>query len=373
MNPTASVIVPNYNHSRYLRKRIGSILEQTYQDFELILLDDGSTDESREILASYAGDPRVRVEFNEKNSGSTFKQWNKGVRLARGEYVWIAESDDYADARLLDKLVTRLKAESEAVFCYCRSWRVSGEGALNGFADPLDEEPERWASDFLIDGRQACSTIFLEHNAVPNASAVLFRREVYERVGGADERLRLGGDWKLWVAMALKGKVAYDKEPLNYYRFHEASIREQLARTGLDSMEGVEVIRSIVQGLKEPGQNKSGGKPFPASVLNAYKFGMDFLERDQPERALRITEEFINLGSYQPMSVADLADAWLRAGRIHFALGRPAKGVACTARALWVRPLVAGRPAKRVALRLVSNVKRSRRSVPTGSSGIARK
>ena len=95
--PTVSVIVPNYNHARYLRQRIESVLGQTYQDFEVILLDDCSTDESRSVLGEYAKDPRVRIEFNEKNSGSTFKQWNKGVRLARGEYIWIAESDDYAD------------------------------------------------------------------------------------------------------------------------------------------------------------------------------------------------------------------------------------------------------------------------------------
>src|SRR5258708_17607669 len=71
--PTVSVIVPNYNHARYLRKRIESLLRQTYQDFEVILLDDCSTDVSREVLASYQDNPRVRVEYNAENSGSVFK------------------------------------------------------------------------------------------------------------------------------------------------------------------------------------------------------------------------------------------------------------------------------------------------------------
>src|SRR5437868_456309 len=93
--PIVSVVVPNYNHARFLRKRIDSVLGQTYQDFELILMDDCSTDESRSIIEEYAREARIRIELNEENSGSTFKQWNKGVRLARGEYVWIAESDDY--------------------------------------------------------------------------------------------------------------------------------------------------------------------------------------------------------------------------------------------------------------------------------------
>src|SRR3989442_15683408 len=98
---TGSVIVPNYNHASFLRLRIESVLVQTYQDYEVILLDDCSTDNSREILASYRNNPKVRIEYNERNSGGVFKQWNKGVRMARGRYIWIAESDDYADACFL--------------------------------------------------------------------------------------------------------------------------------------------------------------------------------------------------------------------------------------------------------------------------------
>src|SRR5579864_3114331 len=115
-NPKVSVVVLNFNHARFLRKRIDSILGQTFQDFELILLDDRSTDDSRSILSKYADDARVRIEFNEVNSGSTFKQWNKGVRLAHGEYIWMAESDDYADDKLLDRLVAVLDDQPEVVF-----------------------------------------------------------------------------------------------------------------------------------------------------------------------------------------------------------------------------------------------------------------
>src|SRR5262249_35072754 len=122
--PKVSIVVPNYNHARFLPQRLDSILGQTFQDFELILLDDCSTDDSRTILSQYARDPRVRIEFNEVNSSNPFKQWNKGVGLARGEYVWIAESDDYADARLLENLAPRLDDEPRAGFAYCRSWRV---------------------------------------------------------------------------------------------------------------------------------------------------------------------------------------------------------------------------------------------------------
>jgi glycosyltransferase involved in cell wall biosynthesis len=111
--PKVSIIVPNYNHAKFLPQRMDSVLGQTFQDFRLILLDNCSTDDSRSILDEYRGDPRIRVVFNERNSANTFKQWNKGIRLARGEYVWIATSDDCAEGRLLERLVEILENEPE--------------------------------------------------------------------------------------------------------------------------------------------------------------------------------------------------------------------------------------------------------------------
>jgi glycosyltransferase involved in cell wall biosynthesis len=243
--PTVSVVIPNYNHARYLRKRIESVLGQTYQDFEVIVLDDGSTDESRSILSSYAGDPRVRIELNERNSGSTFKQWNKGVRLARGEYVWIAESDDYADKRLLERLVGILEEEPAVALVYCRSWRISEDGLQDGFADfyLADVDPQRWTADFRADGPEECRKYFVHANSIPNASSVVFRKATYERIGGADERLRVCGDWKLWVSMAFEGRIAYVCEPLNYYREHDATVRSKIQQTGLGAGEHLAMVR----------------------------------------------------------------------------------------------------------------------------------
>ena len=97
-NPKVSVNVLNYNHAKYLRQRIDSILVQTFQDFELILLDDKSTDDSFDIIKSYQTDSHVsHVVVNEYNSGNPFSQWVKGIELSKGDYVWIAESDDVAD------------------------------------------------------------------------------------------------------------------------------------------------------------------------------------------------------------------------------------------------------------------------------------
>jgi glycosyltransferase involved in cell wall biosynthesis len=222
-----SVVIPNYNHAKFLRRRLNSVLKQTFDDFEVIILDDCSTDESREILSEYANHPRVRIEFNDKNSGCTFKQWNKGVQLSHGEYVWIAESDDFADERLLARLVPALDSEPRAAFAFCRSFHIDENDRSYGFVDQYltDLHPNRWTRDFCSEGLEECRKYFVFRNTVPNASAVLFRREVYEKVGRVDEKFQLCGDWKLWASMALTGKIIHLGEPLNYFRFHGESVR----------------------------------------------------------------------------------------------------------------------------------------------------
>lgn len=238
--PTVSVVVPNYNHARFLRQRIDTILGQTYQDFELILLDDCSTDDSRAILREYVASPRVRLEINDINSGSTFRQWNKGVRLAKGKYVWIAESDDYADPQFLERLVALLDSDSAIAFAYCRSWRVINEQP-DGFADRELSDPQRWASDFCLDGAEMFRNYFLLTTPVRTASGVVFRKDIYARIGGADENLRLAGDWKVWGAMALAGEVAYLSDPLNFHRYHASTVRSKTQEARTDVAEDLQI------------------------------------------------------------------------------------------------------------------------------------
>jgi glycosyltransferase involved in cell wall biosynthesis len=245
--PTVSVIVPNYNHARFLRRRLATIFKQSFQDFEVILLDDNSTDSSRSILREYALRPQVRLDFNNVNSGSTFSQWNKGVGLARGKYVWIAESDDYADARLLERLVPLLDSDPAISFAYCRSRFVTSDDQVGTFVDCYLADPDRWTSNFCQNGREACCSYFLPANPIANASAVLFRKEVYEQIGGADQNLRLCGDWKVWAAMALMGKIAYICEPLNYFRLQGGSVRSTSGRAATDVREYLAVTRWIME------------------------------------------------------------------------------------------------------------------------------
>jgi glycosyltransferase involved in cell wall biosynthesis len=252
--PTVSVVVPNYNHGRFLRQRIDSILGQTFQDFELILLDDCSTDNSRPILSSYAGDPRVRIELNSANSGSPFKQWNKGVRLARGEYVWIAESDDYAEASFLERLIPVLDGNTRVQFAFCRSWCVTEDGQLQGFAMTCYPEVQydRWATDFRADGREECRRYMVRACEIQNASAVVFRKVAYEQAGGADESLRICGDWKLWCSLMLIGDLGYVAQPLNYFRSHSATARNKFGLWEAGIVEWLSVVRWVLDHVVPP-------------------------------------------------------------------------------------------------------------------------
>lgn len=227
--PKISVIVPNYNHQPFLNRRIQSILNQTEKDFELILLDDHSSDHSIEILNHYVSNSNCRLLVNERNSGNPYKQWNKGIREAAGDYIWIAESDDYADATFLEKMVSKLDQAPQAGLAYCQSWIVDEHEQPLGLNDGWTQAlaPGRWQHDFFADGRQECRDFLILQNTIPNASAVLFRRAVFERAGWADETFFYAGDWHLWARMLAFSDVCFCSEPLNFYRTHSATLRSK--------------------------------------------------------------------------------------------------------------------------------------------------
>lgn len=217
-SPLVSVIVPNYNHTRFLRQRIDSVLNQTWSALEVVLLDDASTDDSRSVIESYRTDPRVTIHYNAHNSGCVFKQWNKGLALAQGEFVWIAESDDYADPRFLETLVARLQDRPGASLAFCQSYNVDDARAYLDLALWYRERAPQWESDRVIPGLEAITRHFVFQNVIPNTSAVVFRRQSARLAGPADENFKLSGDWVFWVNLLRHGDLIYVAAPLNYYR-----------------------------------------------------------------------------------------------------------------------------------------------------------
>jgi len=222
-----SVVIPNYNHALYLKKRIDSILNQTYKDFEIILLDDKSQDNSIEIIEEYRNNPHVsHIEFNSNNSGSTFKQWNKGIQLAAGEYILIAESDDMAAPELLQVLYNNMIEDEKNVISYCQSYRMDKNDKIKGdwSFQTKKSKSNIFDSDFKMAGDAFIYNYLIHSNIIPNASAVLFRRDIFHKVGKADESIKFCSDWHLWLKMLCFGNIVFTKQKLNYFRYSEQSV-----------------------------------------------------------------------------------------------------------------------------------------------------
>ena len=197
MTPTVSVIVPNYNHASFLKRRIDSILAQTYTDFELILLDDCSTDNSRDILASYEHNSFVsKIIINEKNTGSPFKQWVKGIKEAKGKYIWIAESDDYAAPDFLKETTALLNKYPDANVCLTGSWVV------NEHDEHVDEQythVDPWKVDnkaHVFNSTKYIINYMSSGNTIYNGSMVLFRKAgCLDGINLEFLNMRYAGDW----------------------------------------------------------------------------------------------------------------------------------------------------------------------------------
>jgi glycosyltransferase involved in cell wall biosynthesis len=252
-HPKVSVIVPNYNHAPYLAQRLESILNQTYNDLELLILDDASTDDSYKILRRYYSKPRVRIVVNTANSGAAFPQWNRGIYLAKGEYVWIAESDDSADPHFLETLVPLLDETPNLGLAYCQSRLINKAGVKVG--DSLnwteDLDPKRWKFDFINNGKDEIRNYLIHKNTIPNASAVITRRSVLNKVLPVDTSFQLCGDWLHWGKVLLQTDLAYVSEPLNHWRLESSNSRPLQAGV-LEWAEGQRVIPYLAKELGTP-------------------------------------------------------------------------------------------------------------------------
>ena len=219
-----SVIIPNYNHARFLEERMNSILEQTYADFECILLDDGSSDDSREIIQKYiVREPRIKAYFNEKNSGNTFSQWDFGVRISQGEFIWIAESDDFADINFLSEMVSILEENPSVGLVYSNGIFIDGKGEKLPLISDHYSFDKRRSNDYLNNGRNEIENYLYRSNTINNTSGVLFRKSCYIEAGFADKSMKYCGDWFLYIRILLKYDVAYHSRPINFIRFHTGS------------------------------------------------------------------------------------------------------------------------------------------------------
>ena len=225
--PLVSVIVPCYNHLPFLEERLASISGQSYRDWELILLDDASSDGSAEWLQAFADQHPswpIRLIANDQNSGSPFQQWRRGLNLARGELIWIAESDDSCNSDFLATLVPLFADEAVMLaFGQTRFCSTNGHSTVWDLESYLPELGAAcWQRPWLASTHQLVQTIWCRRNLIPNVSAALFRRPVQLPLldDPSWQTMRVCGDWLFYLHIARSGRVAYSPQAICHYRQH---------------------------------------------------------------------------------------------------------------------------------------------------------
>jgi glycosyltransferase involved in cell wall biosynthesis len=235
-----SVVVASYNHAEYLEQRMVSLINQTYEHIEILIIDDCSTDNSVEVLRKYQSHPKVKLVIRDKNAGWVTVS-NQGVEMSSGEFLIFANCDDACDPQMIELLVNAMNENPTAGISFCRSLMIDGEGRLIG-NDFLVRERAfkiRCNGDVLL--KQKEMSRFLLHSCViPNLSAALFRRECYSTAGGLTSSYKICSDWDLFFRIVKTYDVAYVAHPLNEFRQHRTTIR---------SSSKVQILYSEIIGL----------------------------------------------------------------------------------------------------------------------------
>jgi len=226
--PQLSIVLPTYNSSEYLVDTISSILDQDYSDFELIIIDDHSTDDTESVLSSF-NDDRINYIRLDKNHGGPSRPRNIGISAASGEYVAFFDSDDIMASTKLSKCVDILNRFSNVSLVFTDAYKVDSQG--NTYSGTLLQDYEGLRSKlksaisancYLIDRVNSYKLLFIE-NFIPTSSVVV-RREVIDLAGKFDESLTNGDDRDMWYRITKNNDIAYIDLPLHYYRVRSGSV-----------------------------------------------------------------------------------------------------------------------------------------------------
>ena len=235
-HPLVSVIVPCYMHADYLEERLHSISGQTYDRLEVILLDDGSDDGSREILEKWEKKfINVKICMNEAHTGKVFGQWQKGIRMAQGELIWIAESDDSCLPDLLEHLVPFFAHECVMLAFAGSDFVRDGKTVWTSEEYLANLDGFSWDRDFIMSSREFVRRGFGILNVIPNVSACVFRNtgEISKGLSETLDSMHLCGDWLFYLSLLRGGYAAYSSRSRNFYRIHENSTSSKVQKTDI--------------------------------------------------------------------------------------------------------------------------------------------
>jgi hypothetical protein len=237
--PRVSFVVPTYNYGRFVGQAIESLLTQTFFALEIIVIDDGSTDDTAAVIGRYR-DPRVRLICHDRNQGH-IRTYNEGLTLARGEFVGLLSADDLClrtDA--VSRQVEMLDRDPHAGFVYSALTFIDEKSSvLNVYS--------RWPQDGFHDGFDEFKLLVLS-NHVP-ASGPLVRASCHRELGYYDERLPHAGDWDLWLRLSARYRVAYIAEPLYGYRQHGVNMHQAAVTPEVADDDHLRVLHNAFDGL----------------------------------------------------------------------------------------------------------------------------
>ena len=232
-----SVVIPNYNYERFLYQRIYSILNQKSKINEIIILDDCSSDDSRimidDIVSNLSKFIDIKKVYNKKNSGSPFKQWNKGFNLSKSDYVWIAEADDYSNEKFLNEVLKPMINDKDITLSYCDTSYIHTNGIqlTKTVKDLIDiMETGHWDKNYINDGINEIENYEFLNCTIANVSSVIFKKDNYEKELEKAGSFKQCGDWYFYYSVMKKGKVAYSTKALNYCRLHGSNSTTNLKK-----------------------------------------------------------------------------------------------------------------------------------------------
>lgn len=211
--PLVSVCLPTYNYSAFVGKAIESVLAQKVADFELLVFDDASTDDTARAVERYLSDDRVKFVRHEKNQG-LFTNFNLSARAARGRYVKYLCADDWLDERFLEQTLPLLQNNETLVMATTANWLVDAGGVLIG------EQSAGFRTGPVVSGADVARALAEWGNVIGMPTNTLIRREDLLAVGGFDGRFAPAADVHLWLKLLARGDVGWVRRPCCFVRIH---------------------------------------------------------------------------------------------------------------------------------------------------------
>lgn len=232
-----SVVIPNYNYEKFLIRRIYSVLNQTSKIYEIIILDDCSTDSSIQLIDSICDELKdlikIKKIYNKENSGSAFSQWAKGIENADGDYIWIAEADDYCNKNMIKVLLKKVEIQRDISIAYVDSafTDVKGNIFLKTIKPEIDiMKTGHWNSDFIDDGIYEIKNYAFLNNIIANVSSCIIKNDDYSNIYDEIKKYKQSGDWVFYLEVMSRGKIAYVNKAFNYYRVHPTQITSNMKK-----------------------------------------------------------------------------------------------------------------------------------------------